>query len=76
MVDRADVRLTATYRDTADRCLLRWGHTLRHRRASHGSETVTGAGKPLELTVHRYAERLAIHERAHVKQIEHIIGAR
>lgn len=37
-VDRADVRLTATYWDTADRRLLRWGHTLRHRRASDGSE--------------------------------------
>ncbi|HYJ61765.1 MAG TPA: DinB family protein [Actinomycetota bacterium] len=37
--------------------------------------TVTGAGKPLELTVHRYADRLAIHERAHVTQIARIVGA-
>ena len=39
---------------------------------SRGS-TVTGAGKPLRLTIHRYVERLAIHERAHVKQIERMI---
>lgn len=32
------VRLTATYWDTVNRRLLRWGHTLRHRRASDGSE--------------------------------------
>jgi CHAD domain-containing protein len=37
-VDGSDVRLTATYWDTAGRRLLRWGHTLRHRRASDGSE--------------------------------------
>jgi len=36
------------------------------------SATVTGAGKPLERTVRFYAERLAIHERPHLKQIEHI----
>ena len=38
VVDRSDVRLTATYWDTVSRRLLRWGHTLRHRRASDGSE--------------------------------------
>jgi hypothetical protein len=31
--------------------------------------TVTGAGKPLQLSVLSYAERLARHERPHVKQI-------
>jgi len=36
---------------------------------------VTGAGKPLRLTVHHYVERLAIHERAHVKQIERMVRA-
>jgi CHAD domain-containing protein len=35
---RSEVRLTATYWDTVHRRLLRWGHTLRHRRASDGSE--------------------------------------
>ena len=35
--------------------------------------TVTGAGKPLELTVRSYGERLALHERPHVKQIERIV---
>jgi hypothetical protein len=35
--------------------------------------TVTGAGKPLRLTVHHYVERLAIHERAHVNQIERMV---
>lgn len=35
--------------------------------------TVTGAGKPLRLTVHHYVERLAVHERAHVKQIERMV---
>jgi hypothetical protein len=38
VVDSSDVRLTATYWDTVHRRLLRWGHTLRHRRASDGSE--------------------------------------
>ncbi len=33
---------------------------------------VTGAGKPLELTVHSYVNRLALHERPHLKQIERI----
>ncbi|HEY7340794.1 MAG TPA: DinB family protein [Ktedonobacterales bacterium] len=36
------------------------------------SATVTGAGKPLTLTVLSYAQRLALHERPHVKQIERI----
>ena len=36
------------------------------------SAIVTGAGNPLELTVHSYAERLAVHERQHVKQIKQI----
>jgi len=38
--------------------------------------TVTGAGKPLELTVHSYVQRLAVHERAHVKQIERLVRER
>jgi CHAD domain-containing protein len=38
VVDGSNVTLTATYWDTPDRRLLRWGHTLRHRRASDGSE--------------------------------------
>jgi hypothetical protein len=37
--------------------------------------TVTGAGKILERTVLSYAERLARHERPHVKQIERIVNA-
>jgi hypothetical protein len=37
--------------------------------------TVTGAGKPLELTVYSYAERLAVHERPHLKQIRRIAEA-
>lgn len=37
--------------------------------------TVTGAGKPLERTVLDYAQRLARHERPHVKQIAHIVEA-
>lgn len=32
--------------------------------------SVTGAGKPLERSVHFYAQWLATHERAHVKKIE------
>ncbi len=35
--------------------------------------TVTGAGKALERTVLSYAQRLARHERPHVKQIERIV---
>jgi DinB family protein len=37
--------------------------------------TVTGAGKPLERTVLFYAQWLARHERAHVKQIQQIVNA-
>ncbi len=36
------------------------------------SATVTGAGKVLERTVQSYAQRMAVHERAHLKQIKHI----
>jgi hypothetical protein len=39
------------------------------------SATVTGAGKPLTLTVLSYVQRLALHERPHIKQIERIITA-
>ncbi len=35
------------------------------------SAIVTGAGKPLERTVLDYAQRIAVHERPHIKQIEH-----
>jgi CHAD domain-containing protein len=38
VIDGSDVRLTATYWDTMHRRLFRWGLTLRHRRASDGSE--------------------------------------
>lgn len=37
--------------------------------------TVTGAGKPLERTVHFYAQWLARHERSHIKQIRNIVNA-
>jgi DinB superfamily len=33
------------------------------------SATVLGGGRPLELTVHRYADRLARHERTHWRQV-------
>ena len=36
--------------------------------------TVVGAGAPLERTVFGYAQRLARHERPHIKQIERIVG--
>lgn len=36
--------------------------------------TITGAGKPLQRTVHSYAEWMAEHERSHVKQIKRIAG--
>ena len=36
--------------------------------------TVTGGGKPLLLTVQRYAERMAVHERAHAGQIERMLA--
>ena len=38
------------------------------------SATVTGAGKVLERTVQSYAQRMARHERPHVKQIERIVN--
>jgi hypothetical protein len=37
--------------------------------------TVTGAGKVLERTVLSYAQRMARHERPHVKQIERIVNS-
>ena len=37
--------------------------------------TLVGAGKPMSLTAHSYAERLARHERAHVKQVARIVAA-
>lgn len=36
--------------------------------------TVTGAGKVLERTVLSYVQRMALHERPHVKQIERIVA--
>ena len=39
------------------------------------SITVTGAGSPLVRTVHSYAERLARHESAHIKQIERLVSS-
>jgi hypothetical protein len=37
------------------------------------SAKVTGAGKPLEVTVLDYAQRLAEHERTHVKHIQRMV---
>jgi hypothetical protein len=38
--------------------------------------TITGAGKPLVRTVYDYVERLARHERPHLKQIERTLDVR
>jgi CHAD domain-containing protein len=54
VTDESTVKLLATYWDTRDLRLLRWGHTLRYRHASDGSEdgwtlklrTPSGAGPP------------------------------
>jgi hypothetical protein len=37
--------------------------------------TLVGAGKPVDLTAYYYAERLARHERPHVKQIAKVVAA-
>jgi hypothetical protein len=37
--------------------------------------TLVGAGRPVDLTAHSYAERLARHERPHVKQIAKTVAA-
>jgi hypothetical protein len=37
--------------------------------------TLVGAGRPVDLTAHSYAERLARHERPHVKQIARAVAA-
>lgn len=37
--------------------------------------TVTGAGKLFNPTILSYAERLVVHERSHVRQIERIVEA-
>jgi hypothetical protein len=39
------------------------------------SITATGAGKPLQRTVSSFAERLAVHERPHLKQVERVVAA-
>jgi hypothetical protein len=39
------------------------------------SATITGAGAPLQRTVLFYVQWLARHERAHIKQIGHIVAA-
>ena len=39
------------------------------------SATVLGGGKPLELTVHSYANRLARHERTHWRQLAKTVRA-
>jgi hypothetical protein len=39
------------------------------------SATITGVGKVIEWTVFSYAERMAIHERPHIKQIERTVSA-
>ena len=36
--------------------------------------TVTGAGRPYETTVLSYAERLAVHERSHVRQVARLLS--
>ncbi len=36
--------------------------------------TLVGAGKPVSRTVHTYAERLARHERSHVKQVSRTVA--
>jgi len=37
--------------------------------------TVLGGGRPLELTVHSYASRLARHERSHWRQVAKTVSA-
>ena len=39
------------------------------------SATVTGAGRPRQVSVHAYVQRLAVHERPHVAQAERALRA-
>jgi hypothetical protein len=48
----SQVRLRATYWDTPDHRLLAYGHTLRHRSSTDGSE-VGGRGSPARRRFHR-----------------------
>ena len=34
------------------------------------SATITGAGRPLQWSVQSYADRMAVHERSHIKQVQ------
>ncbi len=43
-------------------------------RAWSRSANVPGAGNPLKATVQSYAQRLAVHERRHLKQIQGIVN--
>lgn len=69
-----DLRFRTSLRAfTAQRAaLLRLLEPLPHKDWSR-TATVTGAGKPLELTVIDYARRMAEHERPHLKQIARIV---
>jgi hypothetical protein len=49
-------------------------HALKPKAWSRSAK-VTGAGKPLERSVHSYAEWMAEHERPHLKQIIRIASA-
>ena len=47
---------------------------LPYQRSSR-TATVLGGGRPLELTVHSYANRLARHERTHWRQVAKTVRA-
>jgi len=61
------------FREQRDRLLALLGQ-LPERGWSRGA-TVLGAGRPLELTVHSYADRLARHERGHWRQVAKTVRA-
>ena len=71
--DYLDVEFRPTFRAfTKQRADLLALLRLLPRKGWARAATVTGAGAPLERTVHFYADWVAIHERPHVKQIEDI----
>ena len=61
------------FRTQRDRLLALLGHLP--GQGWSRSATVLGGGRPLELTVHSYADRLARHERTHWRQVAKTVQA-
>ena len=55
-------------------CSDKWGECATRIVEEDHPRLQVGAGRPVDLTAHSYAERLARHERPHVKQIARAVA--